>query len=671
MPVVLATTIRSIIQTLISMGIFKIAEEVVVPWINSVIVRIMTELGVSEEDAIDLMANEWIVFAESVGLGAAALRTKIPTKIAERLGFTSKGFSIRQLKGAKAKTIKIGAIKNVSAAAAAAVTEAELLPILAKRAKTTVAVVKATLKAIGAFVGVTSLASLALSQWIDFGNWNSGAYQGTFNKLFSIIGLKPDAKWVNVKTVSEEVFTKVYETYRLEGATNIVDPYKGQTVVFNRQNMVDFVDRVGADLLRHEGTATTKQVLAAAQLAITFQNSAKQAAAASTGAGSSASVGAYAPAPVVRAPSESLQIKVFSGVVQNGRLGDVIEFSARPDDIIESMEELRIAAQNNLVPFLGTLYGRLSYETKIVSSIVDREGIKRTGGYQTVIVGYLKNGTPKTRTIINKWATIRIYLINKRGTRTLVDEIILGPVDSVKFKTGQQQIEQADIQIQNSVATTDIKEINTVVTNQPISVAPLVPPQPPTPQATTPAAVGSAAPAAPPSAAIANTFSDYTALTQAPIFRNAAPGTLFKQDTGTYFYKTSGGNLSTVSDPTQLQDLARQGIVRPGSDILFRIGTTTPSTAAQQTTQSGSTAAQQTTQGGTPSASLTAGTNPPQCAATNLSEWYTLAGKSLPSLNDRGILFESKGLGARQFYVGTAEQNNRLLAALKAVECRL
>ena len=53
-------------------------------------------------------------------------------------------------------------------------------------------------------------------------------------------------------------------------------------------------------------------------------------------------------------------------------------------------------------------------------------------------------------------------------------------------------------------------------------------------------------------------------------------------------------------------------------------------------------------------------------ASSTLYEYYTSRGKSLPSIQDRGKLFESYGLGPASSYGGTAEQNSLLLRSLQS-----
>jgi len=104
MPTAVALALRALFQIGVTLGLINLAERFVFPLINSAVVAIMKFFGVEEETAKDIMANEVIKFAEEMGIGAIALRTKIPSKIAEYLGFTTKGWSKRILTG---KTVEV------------------------------------------------------------------------------------------------------------------------------------------------------------------------------------------------------------------------------------------------------------------------------------------------------------------------------------------------------------------------------------------------------------------------------------------------------------------------------------------------------------------------------------------------------------------------------------
>ncbi|MEK7068516.1 MAG: hypothetical protein AAB964_01740, partial [Patescibacteria group bacterium] len=53
------------------------------------------------------------------------------------------------------------------------------------------------------------------------------------------------------------------------------------------------------------------------------------------------------------------------------------------------------------------------------------------------------------------------------------------------------------------------------------------------------------------------------------------------------------------------------------------------------------------------------------CAASTLFDWYGAQDKTLPTVSERSKIYASLSLGIESYYTGTAEQNTKLLAALK------
>jgi hypothetical protein len=418
-----------------------------------------------------------VVYAESVGIGALLLRTKLPLKIADRLGFTSRGWSTRALTGkasAANTATRASAIPIIQVAGAA---EAHGIPLIAKRVGASAITIKSVLSTIATVVGVPTGVLFVVANFLDFASWHGSAYQGTFQKVFALFGLHPDKPFPKSSTLSAEVFDRVYGAYKEEGATFINDPYKGQTVEFTRQNMIDLLDRVGAALLLEVGSASAKQVIGVTTALIQYT---KVAAPVNYGTGgvSAPSVDSIISKFVESSKRpDDLQVRVFTGLIAGGRLGDIVKFTAREDDIIDSLDDLLTAARNNLVPFLGSLYGRMAYELKVVPTVVDKDGIARTGAFQTVTVGYTSNGAPKIKTIVNRWAVLKVYVFTKRGSRVLIDDIILGPVDSVKLAVSPMILEKASAVISIASSTDKIKDIAAVVTSQPITISstPVVP----------------------------------------------------------------------------------------------------------------------------------------------------------------------------------------------------
>ena len=105
MPTIVAFFVRQLLIIGVQLGIFALLEKYVVPLLNKAIAAIIEKFGVSENDAHDILANEIITTAEALGLTVLLSKAKLPLAIAEKLGFTSKGFKIRSLKAPTAAKI--------------------------------------------------------------------------------------------------------------------------------------------------------------------------------------------------------------------------------------------------------------------------------------------------------------------------------------------------------------------------------------------------------------------------------------------------------------------------------------------------------------------------------------------------------------------------------------
>lgn len=97
MPQAVYLIIRAIIQMTATLGAMHLAEKYFFPLLNRALEEVMIRFGVAEEVAKDIIANEVLLAVENIGMGVLTLRSKVPTKIAEKLGFTSKGWKKRIL----------------------------------------------------------------------------------------------------------------------------------------------------------------------------------------------------------------------------------------------------------------------------------------------------------------------------------------------------------------------------------------------------------------------------------------------------------------------------------------------------------------------------------------------------------------------------------------------
>lgn len=623
MPIVVALAIRSLIQMAVTLGIISLAEKYVLPLINRAIEEIIKVLGVNEEDAKDILSNEILQFAEQVGIGTLTLRAKIPTKISERLGFTSKGFAKRTLSTKAAGAVgRAVPITTGAAGSLTALTTAEAATVAAK-AKAVIPGFRVAHDILIKTLGVGFLGAMAIAQWIDFGNWNSGAYQKKMQALLSFLTfglLTPDKDYRQSLTLSSDVFGKVFNTYKLEGATAISDPFKAMSVPFTRENLLDLTDKIGAELLRATGKASTKEVLAATQQMLIFSPESFEKAAAARAAG------------VATTPT----IKVFTGIVAQGTIGAAEPFFAREDDLIDSVEDLKAAAENNLVPFLTALPGRILYELKIVSSVITKDGTKRTGSTQQIQVGQFADGRPRFKVVKNKFAVIDVYVWTARNVRSKIDTIVLGPVDSAKLQPAGATLNDLSAQFRESLTTSNIGEISAIETSQQLTILPpkTAPPLPPLPAAAAPAPAMIITPTI---ASISGHF------------------LIWGRDTG--------GN-STVG-PFASREEAEQ-YARDNPDNLPNLKYWTFTDIAQAPNPSPPRAyTKQAPPAPTPSSTVPPNNNPNKCQASTIAEFFDVNRINYPSVVERGKLYELYGLGAAAWYTGTSEQNTKLLTEFK------
>lgn len=373
-------------------------------------------------------------------------------------------------------------------------------------------------------------------------------------------------------------------------------------------------------------------------------------------------------------------LKVFTGVVSQGKLGADVSFISRQDDLIVNSEELRQAALNNLAPWLTALPGRIAYEVKIVPSIITKDGFRQYGQAQTVTTGYYKDGRPKTKTVVNRFATMKLYFIKSGGERQKLDDIVLGPTDAVSFRPTNEEIAQLENNLKQDIVLTDINQVTGIVaagTEQAgsgtvgIAVSGGVAGQlqQAAPMVSVPAAFGSETeilrvfnsniPGTEPGSTDYNKALIWNALvTAAKEYEPSAKPEINRNNWMNILYLALGGNAVQ-------QDLYRNSpLVVSTLDKLMR-GYTREATAEESAAGAASTPQ---TAGPTATNALAPspmGTGDPACRAGTLSEFYAVLGQSLPSVQQRSTEYSKLGLGPAAWYTGTAEQNNKLLRELK------
>jgi hypothetical protein len=662
-----AILLRYIVIAAVQLGIWSFIESVVLPKIHEMITAIAVKFGISAEQAKDVLANDILEFGEQVGIFALTMKSKMPVKVAELLGFTTKGWSKRVLStkvtglGATITKSLTGLLKGAPAVEKAAAPK--IIEAAVKNVKGFKIAYDLLLKTLGVgFVG-----TLAISNVIDFGNWNSGAYQKTMQKVIAFLSLgtlKPDQDYREAKTLSPEVFQKVFDMFKIEGATAITDPYKGISVAFTRDNMLDFLDVVGAELLRIDGSASTKEVISAALPFIVFNVQ------------ESASVATQAISEAKSVP----QVKVFTGVVTQGKLGEAGAFVSRETDLIDDIDELQRSAENNLASFIVALPGLIVYEIKVVASVTTKDGFTQRGTTQKIVSGYFANGTPKYKTVTNKFAQLNVYAVTEKGTRTKIKTINLGPVNAATFVPTGEQLQLAEKQIKDNISTTDVADIQQIVSPNEIIVE------------------------APKSQVVAET-TKFDFSINAPVLNQlikTIPVRYYTQGgVGTQFFVA--GVVNTTNTPYDATEVSRQTAI-DGIEKTAQVMRENRGKQARGEYVNGPTGdpeqfiaeqmaninripdplveayiapwgekltnvplsyVRELETGGKQVAGLPASNNPNKCFVGSIAEFFDVNKNNFPALAERAKLYEEWGLGSAAYYVGTAEQNNKWLAELK------
>ena len=579
--------------------------------------EIKENYGLSDDDTRIVIANNLLEAATFIGVGSATVASKIPIKLAKKLGFANGKVVKRVI--SKEGAAKI-AVKDGAGAAAkisgTVTTEAVAAEVAATRG-IALAKVNTVLNVIGKVVGIPTAFFFAFAQYIDFANWQ-GPYQHFFQSLLAKIGINPDTPMPKASVVSPDIWKRIYSTIEELEPVGISFPFSGVDKPYSRLNLADVVDEVAAKMAQSGTSTSYKNVLGVVLPLIQLKDKERSNAdidaifakisTTSTGTTKSVSV-----APIT---------KVFTGIVSQGVVGQGLVFTPRPDDMIDSVDELREAAANNLAPFLNTLLGKIVYEVKVVASVITKDGFKQSGTTQRIQTGTDKNGNATYKTVTNKFAILVVYALTDKGTRAKLTTIVLGPTNSAKLTVGQNDLRTLETQLPAEVTTTDINAIKGIETANPITVS--TPPQAQAP------------------AVVAPTPTQKTVIIDKNVLSFAIGA---KQDgqqisiMGDQFIKR-GGEMYRVSDNA----LAVEGVATYVKD-----------TGSASVSDTGTVVS-------------IAGTNSPKAGAnaSTLSDWYQAQGQSLPSVSARATIYEQYGLGQAIYYTGTAEQNTRLLNELKA-----
>lgn len=526
MPVVLGALLRQLIMAISSGAIVTGAQQLFDGTLIKLVDEIRDTEGLTQQEAKDIVANILLELAVNSAAIMAVLTSGVGVKTAEFLGLTSRKFSPAVLTPAATKA------KEKIAADGGKGMAKRILPSFLKFA----AIASAP---IWLLIGVANVIEPAIYQPAQTQRvWNALGFN------ISIPMAEGNKTPGPFSTDSSVTFDEYARSLEAAGVKGINNPAALQSQLFSRDGLAMLINYVYGQQVASGNNPSVKQLIPMLSQYLVMPSTA-----------------APLHSPTAPVTQNVALPKVYTGIVSQGVIGKGLVFTPRPDDLIESVEELKQAAANNLAPFLAALTSKVVYELKIVSSIITKDGFKQTGQVQRLRDGSFKDGTPKYKTVYNKFAVLNLYVMTDKGVRSKISTIVLGPTNSAKLTVGTNDLQIVQDELPSLVTTSDINEIKGIETTGNITVS--------TPEA-------------------------------------------------------NGGESSPV-----------------------------PSTATVVT-----------------SASLAATPALAQAVAGHtaltLLEWFSAQGKPLPSVSERSAMYESMGLGLKSFYTGTAEQNSKLLVALKA-----
>lgn len=611
--------IMSTVTLIVQVGAWSAVEYLltkVAEWIKS-------EEQLSDDDAWLILGIELSAAIAAIGATAASLKSRLPVRIADKLGFN---LATKKTLSQKGKTV---AAQTTTAVVGAK--RGRILKLMASAFAVSFA---------GSIPWLPSLFQNVMDQ-ATFNPKNANAFLQQLGVPYQFPEPDPLAK----PTFFSNAEWKQYVVgLQAAGVVGINDEFARQSLPFNEKNAAALLLRLSGQMAL-QGKSLTKATAKTAILPYLIKNNltnetAVQQAALGTGTTNNA------------ATSEA------QSVVQQVQIAarEVLPFEPKNNDIIESEQELIQSAQNNLSAFVGSLPSRLIYDIRIVTSVTTKDGDVRYGRAVTVPTYIDKYGNQKTKTIRNKFAVLDVYVKNEKGARVKMQTITLGPTDASVYDPKREDISDLEerLNAQQSIQLSVRQENMAQLTIETTPQNPL---------------------------GDAEQGGDVPSITQTPVierdylingdgFYNAVRYRVGAKVYETYFVEDmlTDEEIIKLGNYGKAIEEVKRRLLQMGIDVeKFKRDTFywEYNGAAAEMVRfpwkqffferlPGESAV-------TPSPIATAAGS----GATTLSAWYAANGKPLPSIAERGALYESLGLGSKALYTGTAEQNTKLLAALK------
>lgn len=434
--VALYAFLRQVVMAVASGAVVTFGQELLDGTFKELVYEIRDTENVTEQEAKDIVANILLDLALNSASIMVVLKTGVGVKLAEWLGLTSRKFG---------KAALTPAAETAAAKIAADGGKGMAKRLLGK-------IVKILGKGTGVFWLFAALTQIIEPLW----------YQpGQIQRVLQSVGIDVDVPGAAgtqapgpFSADSSVTFTDFAKSIEAAGVKGIQNPGAYQSQLYSRENLANLVNYVyGQNLLQGKNLKVADLLPLLSPYLV--------------GASSSATL----PSPTTSVATTPSIPKVYTGIVSQGVIGKGLAFTPRPDDLIESIEELRQAAANNLAPFLETVLGKIIYEVKIVSSIITKDGFKQTGTVQQIRSGTTATGAPKYKTVVNKFATLNLYVMTDKGVRSKISTIVLGPTNSAKLSVGINDIREVETSLPSLVTTNDINEITGIETAKAVTVS--------------------------------------------------------------------------------------------------------------------------------------------------------------------------------------------------------
>lgn len=667
MPALAAALLYEALLAVVTAVVVSTAMNLAESGIERVIQFLKDTYGLSDDDASILVANKILDFMVIAGGIFIALRTKMGLKVADRLGLTRRGWKPGTIsETGKAKLAgKVAASAPTTAATAAEV--AEIAAAVAKKKGITLAKVNEVASLVAKVVGLPVGVFYAFAQYLDYAAWQN-PYQKTMESLLAKIGIHPDTPLPSSRVVSAETWKRVRATIEVYKPVSITMPDTRESRPYSQENLAAVVDQVAAMITKSGKDATYKNVMGIVLPLIHITEStadAESGTAANQNTGNTQLVPA-ATAPVARTQQGAVAagttttrgVQVFTGVISQGSLGAATSFTPRTDDLISSLGELETAAANNLAPFIASLPGRIRYEIKTVTNVTSADGFTQRGTTQRIVVGAYANGQPKYKTVTNRFAVMTLFITNKGGGKTQLAQITLGPTDAVSFQPSAADISAVESYLQATVHTTNLQGASNVIPKNSSAAI----------ESGTTTQISQETTAQNRLRAMGGVVLDgvfVDAERHYDVLYKIVGNELWVYQTYDDLFSSEekqamasdGGKFARIPERLALYGVnaAMISSVPFIADVVTKYQSTRKMVARFEEFFSASPVAP---------ASATAAASATGSAST-LYEYYAAKGLPLPSVAERAQVYASLGLGVASYYTGTAEQNVKLLAALK------